>query len=163
MDGEVCFCLALGGECLLEGALQGSGHEAVLGLDRVELSACPVGFEARPLDRQLEDRYPLAMVLVGLGERLCRRRQAGRLEHGEDLVQHTVLELATTEALASTFSAIELPVATTDITGAVAGGAGVAGLHHPPAATAAEPALQQRRALPHRTATVAPRRAPVCT
>ena len=98
--------------------LEGPGDETILGLDGVELATRPLGFEAGPLDGQLEDRDMPAVVGVGLGQRLGRRRQAGRLEHGEDLFEHAVLEPAPAEALAAPFAAIELLVAAAEIAAA---------------------------------------------
>ena len=126
LGGEVRLGLSLRRQGLLQGPLEGPGNETVLGLDGVELAARPVGFEAGAFDGQLEDRDVSAVVGVGLGERLGGRRQAGRLEHGEDLFEHTVLEPATAEALATSFAAIEQLVATAEIARRVASRAGVA-------------------------------------
>ena len=143
--------------------LQGAGDQSILGLDGIELTTRPLGFEASPLDGQLEHRDMSTMVGVGFSKRLGGGRQAGRLEHGEDLVEHAVLEPAPAEALAASFAAIERLVAATEIPRRVAGRAGVANLHHPPTASAADPTLQQGRSFTRRTTTVAAGRPPVGT
>ncbi len=101
------------------------------------------------------------MCLFGVGQRLRCRAQRGRLEDGEHLLEHAVLQPPTAQALAAFLSAIELLGAGAQVTRAVAVGPRVAGLHQPTAFAAAQPALQQRRAFTRRAATEAAWGAPV--
>ena len=163
LSREAGLGLALGHEGLFQGALQRPGDEAVLGFHGVELTTGPFCLEAGAFHRQLERPDVSAVVGVRLLERLRRRRQAGRLEHREDLVEHAVLKTAASHVLASTLTPIERLVAATDVARGVAAGARIADLHHPPALPAADPALEEGRPFANRTTPVTPGRPPVGT
>jgi hypothetical protein len=88
------FALALGHQGRLPRLLQRPTHEALLGLDRVELAPGALGFEAGPLHGQLEDGEASAVLGLGLSQGLGRGRQCGGSEHGEDLVEDALFEPA---------------------------------------------------------------------
>ncbi len=75
--------------------------------------------------------------------------------------QDPLLQPPPAEALAALLAAIQLFGAAAQIARAVALRAGVAGLHHPAALAAPQPALQQRRSLPRCAAAEPARRPPV--
>ena len=136
--------MPLRGELVLQCAFQGAGDEPVLRLDRVVLAAGPAGLVTGPLGGQLEHAQRGGVGLLGAGERPAGRGQRRRGEHGEHLVQDPLLQAAAADALAAFLPAIQLLGAGAHIAGAVAFHAGVAGLHHPAALAAPDPALQQR-------------------
>jgi hypothetical protein len=101
------------------------------------------------------------MVGIGLGQCLGGGGQRRRFQDGEQLIEDGVLQPDTTDALADVLTGIELFGAGTHVPWAVALGARVRGLHDPPAPPAAQQALQQRPALPHRAAGLLTGTAPV--
>ena len=158
---QVTFGLPLRGQLGLQRPFQGAGDQPVLRLDRVVLAAGPVGFVAGPFHGQLEGPQRRGVGLFGVGERVRGRGQGRRLQHGEHFLQDSGLEPPSAEALAALLAAIQLFRAGAQIAGAVALVAGVAGLHHPAALAAPQPALQQRRPFPRGAATEPARRPPV--
>jgi hypothetical protein len=94
----------------------------------------------------------LAVLDVGVVQRLGDGRQRGRCQHGEHLVEDPLLESAAAEALAVPFVAIQLRRSSARVAGTVSFRTRVGGLHHPTAPAAADQALQQGGAFPHRAA-----------
>ena len=141
---QVTLGLPLLGELGFQCPFQGAGHQPVLGFHRVVLATGTVGLEPGPFHRQSERTQAGGVGLLGIAQRLDGGVQCGWGKDGEHLGQDPLLQPAAAEALATLLAAIELPGAGTDIAGTVPLGAGVAGLHHPTAPAAPDPALQQR-------------------
>ena len=141
--------------------VQGAGDQPVLRFHGVVLTSGAVGFEPGPFDGEGEHLQAGGVPGLGVPQRLDGGIQRGRSEHREHLGQHALLQPPPAKALAAFLAPVELLGTGTHVAGAVALGAGVAGLHHPSAPSAPDSSLQQRGSLPGGTATTAAGRAPV--
>lgn len=138
LGGQVVLRAALRGQLVFQRLLQSAGDQPVLRLHGVELSQRTVGFESSPFHGELERGQLLSEVGVGVGQGLRGGAQRGWFEHREQLRQNRLFQPTAADALAAVFAGIQLLSAGAHIARAVAGRAGVAGLHDPAAAAAAQ-------------------------